>query len=94
MVEEFQVALPEVEKYQVLAACLSEGGYESEVWFLLQNLETGGLFEVHASHCSCYGYEGEFKPEPTTLEYLKSDNFGLYGFSSLVPKFSDFFKTL
>lgn len=28
------------------------------------------LYEVHGSHCSCYGLEGQFRPEETTFEAL------------------------
>jgi predicted PP-loop superfamily ATPase len=27
---------------------------------------------MHGSHCSCYGFEGQFKLEETTTEALKS----------------------
>ena len=33
--------------------------------------ENGDLFEVNASHCSCYGLEGQFDPERTDLESLR-----------------------
>ena len=33
--------------------------------------ERGGmLFEVHASHCSCYDLEGQWEPEETTREAI------------------------
>lgn len=50
-------------------------GCDSSSWFLLRNTETGQLFEVSGSHCSCFGFEDQFKPEPTTVEYLKSEKF-------------------
>lgn len=30
----------------------------------------GIWFEVHGSHCSCYGLEGQWEPEQTTKEAL------------------------
>lgn len=33
------------------------------------------LFEVHGSHCSCFGFEDQWKPEPTSLTYLRSEKF-------------------
>jgi len=33
-------------------------------------LRDGKLYEVHGSHCSCYGLEGQWEPEETTLEVL------------------------
>ena len=31
----------------------------------------GKLYEVNGSHCSCYGLEGQWKPEETSWEALK-----------------------
>jgi hypothetical protein len=31
----------------------------------------GVLYENHASHCSCFGLEGQWEPEETTVEALK-----------------------
>jgi len=48
-------------------------GCDSSNWFLFR--KNGKLYENHGSHCSCYGFEGQWKPEETTIEYLKSDKF-------------------
>jgi hypothetical protein len=75
--EDFKVQRTELDKFQILIAYMSEGswGCDSSAWFLLRDRETGALFENHAGHCSCYGYDDQWTPEPTTLEYLKSDKF-------------------
>lgn len=67
----------EVEKYEILIAYESVGswGCDSSSWFLLKEKTTGKLFETHGSHCSYYGFEGQFEPEETTVEYLQSDKF-------------------
>ena len=31
---------------------------------------TGKYYEVHGSHCSCYGLEGQWEPEEVQLETL------------------------
>jgi len=31
----------------------------------------GELYEVHGSHCSCYGLEDQWEPEQTSLDYYK-----------------------
>lgn len=74
---EYQASDKDVEPYRVLVAYESVGswGCDSNSWFLLQNKRTGKLYEVHGSHCSCYGFEGQFTPEETTFEYLLSDHF-------------------
>ena len=74
---EYKASQKEVEPYRVLIAYESVGswGCDSSSWFLLQDRKTGKLYETHGSHCSCYGFEGQFAPEETTPEYLWSDHF-------------------
>lgn len=78
-VSKWEIKQEEAEIYNPIASYESVGDYgcDSSAWFLIQDRETGALLEVHGSHCSCNGFEGQFTPEPTTLEYLKSDKFGL-----------------
>lgn len=44
--------------------------YEGSADFLLINTATGKFYEIHGSHCSCYGFEGQFIPEECPIEYL------------------------
>jgi len=78
---DYEAPAEEVDKYDILIAYESVGDYgcDSSSFFLLRNRETGELYENHGSHCSCYGFEEQFEPEETTLEYLQSEHFGLYG---------------
>lgn len=57
----------------VLVAYESVGswGCDSSSFFLLQDKETKKLFEVHGSHCSCYGFEGQLQLEETSVDALK-----------------------
>lgn len=48
-------------------------GCDSSSFYLFE--KEGKLYEVHGSHCSCYGFEEQWEPEETSLEYLKSDKF-------------------
>jgi hypothetical protein len=68
-----------LEGFDVLVAYEHVGswGCDSSSWFLLKDKKSGALFEVHGSHCSCYGFEGQFDLEPTTAGHLKSDKFYL-----------------
>jgi len=61
-----------VDNLEVLIGYESVGswGCDSSSFFLLRDKD-GNLFEVHGSHCSCYGFEGQFTLEPTTVEALK-----------------------
>lgn len=66
--------------YDILIAYESVGDYgcDSTSYFLLRQKATKELFELRGSHCSCYGFEGQFELEPTTVQYLQSDKFYFY----------------
>lgn len=70
---------PNIDHLEILIAYESVGswGCDSTSFFLLKDKD-GVLYENHGSHCSCYGFEEQWKPEPTTIEYLKSDKFRFY----------------
>jgi hypothetical protein len=53
----------------ILFASYSYIDYYGNAFVLFER--DGKLFEVNGSHCSCYGLEGQFEPEETTLEALK-----------------------
>ncbi|HWQ74514.1 MAG TPA: hypothetical protein VN441_04300, partial [Syntrophomonas sp.] len=69
-----------IDKFDILIAYESVGswGCDSSSFFLLRDKSTGDLYENHGSHCSCYGFEGQFEPEKTTMEYLVSDKFSFF----------------
>lgn len=60
----FETTLPD--RIEILVAAYSYGNYSGDA-FVLYRLD-GELFEVNGSHCSCYGLEGQWKPEKTTPE--------------------------
>jgi hypothetical protein len=68
LAKEFQTV--DVYNYQVLAAWSSEPDYEMSCWLLL--LRDSKLYEVDASHCSCYGYEDTFLPTESSIAYLST----------------------
>lgn len=76
--------------FDVLVAYESVGDYgcDSSSWFLLRERGTGKLVEFSGSHCSCFGFEGQFDPEETTLDYLSSDKFyvGIGGYDEKGPE--------
>lgn len=74
-----QAVALQLEEYDVVIAYESVGswGCDSSSFFLLRHKLSGELFEVRGSHCSCYGFEGQFEPEAVTVEHLKSDKFYL-----------------
>ena len=77
LIDEWQAPKVLLENFKVLIAYESVGSYgcDSAGWYLLRHKKTKELYEVHGSHCSCYGFEGQFDPEVTELAYLKSDKF-------------------
>lgn len=71
--EQVQKAKEMLEQHEVIIAYESVGSYgcDSSSFFLLKHKETEKLFEVHGSHCSCYGFEGQLELEETNIEALK-----------------------
>lgn len=63
-----------LEQYEVIIAYESVGDYgcDSSSFFLLKHKENGKLFEIHGSHCSCYGFEGQLDLEETDVESLRA----------------------
>ena len=67
----------------VLIAYESVGswGCDSTSFYLFKD-NKGKLYELHGSHCSCYGFEGQFRLEESNTEALKTrakgKNYGLF----------------
>ena len=59
----------ELEGVNVLLASYGTPSYEGSAFVLFER--GGKLFEVGGSHCSCYGLEGQWEPEETTIESLR-----------------------
>ena len=73
----YDVDKSKLENLEILIALEKSDDYYSEsAWWLVRD-NKGELYETYASHCSCYGFEGQFEPEHTCLEYLSSANFGV-----------------
>ena len=77
----FKIGINEIEKFNVLIWSYGSSGWDGDAILILEDKETEELFEVHGSHCSCYGLEGQFDLEPTTAEEIKFrlDNNPTYG---------------
>lgn len=80
LIEDYEASKEDLDKYDILIAYESVGswGCDSNSFFLLQEKSTRKYFGVYGSHCSCYGFEGQFEPEEHSLEYLKSKHFSFY----------------
>lgn len=55
---------------EILVALYSYADYSGNA-IVIGRDEAGELFEVHGSHCSCYGLEGQWEPEPTSFAALQ-----------------------
>lgn len=89
LIKSFEVSKEDLGRFDILIAYETEG-YSAESFLLLRERETGKLFENHASHCSCYGFEDQFEPDETTIQYLKSDKFHFATGDDLQPQHHEF----
>ncbi len=53
---------------EVIIAGYEYENYEGSAFVLYE--KNGKLYEANGGHCSCYGLEGQWKPEETTWEAL------------------------
>jgi len=65
---EFANTFPQEPYAEMLFAVYNQGGYDGDAFVLFR--QNGILYEVNASHCSCYGLEGQWRPEETTAKSL------------------------
>lgn len=63
---EKQEVVVDLDDMVVLIAYESVGNYDCDSFFLIQDQE-GNFYEVNGSHCSCYGFEGQWFPEETSI---------------------------
>ena len=63
------IAKPEYQGLEILLASYSYENYSGDAFILFRH--GGKLYEVNGGHCSCYGLEGQWSPEGTTVEALQ-----------------------
>ena len=62
-----------IERYKdinILFASYGEANYSGDAWVLFE--KENELFEVNGSHCSCFGLEGQWRPEKVSLIELEN----------------------
>lgn len=69
VIREFQITSADVKGYKVVVAIYNHEGYEGDAYLLLK--KGAAYYEVHGSHCSCYGLEDQFSLEATTKDAIK-----------------------
>lgn len=79
IMSDYETTPEDLKGIEFLIAYESTGSYgcDSSSFFLFKR--NGKLYEVNGSHCSCYGFEGQWEPEETTLEALKQRKFSDVG---------------
>ena len=56
---------------EILFAWNHSHGYEEQAIVLWRSRENGTLHMIEASHCSCYGYEGQWGDSPIDIPAIK-----------------------
>lgn len=66
-----------LEHLNILVAYESVGswGCDSSSFFLFRDRTDGELYTVEGGHCSCRGFEDQWRPVRVTYKYLTSDKF-------------------
>lgn len=66
---EFEVSGLKNSGVKILLAWYEYEDYSGDAYVLFE--QDGKLFEVYGSHCSCYGLEGQWGPEETSVAFLE-----------------------
>lgn len=64
----FSVGPADREGVDIILAWYKDEDYSGDAFVLFER--DGRLYEVHGGHCSCYGLEGQWEPEETSLVAL------------------------
>jgi hypothetical protein len=80
LARQFNIDLKELDGATIIFALYEQPSYEGYALVLFER--DGKLYEVNGSHCSCYGLEGQWSPEETSVEELmhriERGNLGYY----------------
>ena len=79
--QDFDIAEEHLRDAEIMIAYMSEGswGCDSDAFIVFR--KDGVLYEAHGSHCSCFGFEGQWEPGPIeSIEaVLKRSDWALAG---------------
>jgi hypothetical protein len=64
----FEITDDDLKGVKILFAWYGYESYEGSAFILFK--KDGKLYEVNGGHCSCYGLEGQWKPEETNKKAL------------------------
>jgi hypothetical protein len=74
MIHDFEIDMSVLEGCEVLLASYNQECYEGSAFVLYR--KDGKLYEVNGSHCSCFGLEGQWEPEETSIDALRKREWG------------------
>lgn len=63
----------------MIVAVYEQGGYDGQAFVVYREKADGKLYEVNASHCSCFGLEEQWSPEEVVVEELIKRPSYVYG---------------
>lgn len=66
LLQDFAIEAAALDGCEILLASYTYEDYDGSAYVLFR--KDGKLYTVNGSHCSCYGLEGQWEPEPTTVE--------------------------
>ncbi|WP_056683784.1 hypothetical protein [Cytobacillus solani] len=66
---DFEIDDQTLEGVEIMLAFYTYEDYSGDAFVLFRN--DSQLYEVNGSHCSCYGLEGQWEPEETTIDVLE-----------------------
>ena len=67
--DDFEITEGDLEGVEILLASYTYENYSGDAFVLFR--KGGKLYEVNGGHCSCYGLEGQWDPEETTVAELR-----------------------
>lgn len=92
LIQDFQIDKSELDGVEILFAYYTYEDYSGCAFVLFSR--DGKLYEVNGGHCSCYGLEGQWEPEETTVEAIKKRIHTDYSFESRQSELKEVLKNI
>lgn len=80
LLDDFEIDSSALDGCEILLASYTYQDYSGSAFVLFR--KDGKLYEVNGVHCSCWGLEGQWDPEETSIEALRKrtgDGYEEYG---------------
>lgn len=66
----FQEPETSAEGFQLIAAAENLGDHDESLRLLLLKTASGQPYTIYGGHCSCHGFEGQWKPQRVTWKWV------------------------